>query len=172
MSLSNGALDAVLRQILKRRHLMFQFAPLSDRIKRIRAKRDVFTSGREMTINSERTKIYTDYYKAHESEYPLLKRAGAFYTWCATRQINIFDDDIFVGTPGPDERSLSPYIEWSCGWVPGVVNDSDENFKKAWQSSDSIYMSDEQRVIFREAYDFWKDRANSDIANRWYVKTR
>ena len=142
---------------------MFQFAPASDRIKRIRGRRDVFTSGRNMTINSERTKIYTDYYKAHENEYPILKRAGAFYTWCATRQINIFDDDIFVGTPGPDERSLSPYIEWSCAWVPGVVNDTDENFKKAWQSSDSIYMSDEQRVIFREAYNFWEGRTLSKM---------
>ena len=43
---------------------MFQFLPLSDRIKRIREKRDVFTSGRNMTINSERTKIYTDYPQA------------------------------------------------------------------------------------------------------------
>lgn len=137
---------------------MFQFVPMSDRIKRIREKRDVFTSGRNMTINSERTKIYTDYYKAHENEYPMLKRSGAFYTWCAARQINVFDDDIFVGTPGPDERSLSPYIEWNCAWVPGVVDDTDEKFRKAWQSSDSIYMSDEQREVFREAHEYWKDK--------------
>jgi pyruvate formate-lyase/glycerol dehydratase family glycyl radical enzyme len=142
---------------------MFQFVPVSDRIKNIRSKRDVFTSGRNMTINSERTKVYTDYYKAHENEYPILKRAGAFYTWCATRQINIFDDDIFVGTPGPDERALSPYVELSCPWIPNVVDDTDENFRKAWQSSDSIYMSDEQRVIFREAYDFWKDKTLSKM---------
>ncbi len=142
---------------------MFQFAPMSDRIKRIRKKRDVFTSGRNMTINSERTKIYTYYYKTHENEFPILKRAGAFYAWCAARQINIFDDDIFVGTPGPDERSLSPYIEWNCSWIPGVVDDADVTFRKAWQSSDSIYMSDEQRVIFREAYDFWKDRTLSKM---------
>jgi pyruvate formate-lyase/glycerol dehydratase family glycyl radical enzyme len=142
---------------------MFQFVPMSDRITNIRTKRDVFTSGRNMTINSERTKIYTDYYKAHENEYPILKRAGAFYTWCATRQISVFDDDIFVGTPGPDERALSPYVDLSCAWIPGVVNDTDESFRKAWQSSDSIYMSDEQRVIFREAYDFWKDKTLSKM---------
>lgn len=142
---------------------MFQFLPLSSRIKRIREKRDVFTSGRNMTINSERTEIYTAYYKQHENEFPILKRAGAFYTWCATREINVFDDDIFVGTPGPDERSLSPYVEWNCRWIPGVVDDTDENFKKAWQSSDSIYMSDEQRVIFREAYDYWQDKTISKM---------
>ncbi|HHU30457.1 MAG TPA: hypothetical protein GXZ53_07225 [Firmicutes bacterium] len=142
---------------------MFKFAPVSERIKRIRAKRDVFTSGRNMTINAERTKIYTGYCKAHENEFPILKRAGALYTWCATKEVNVFDDDIFVGTPGPDERTLSPYVEWDCRWIPKVVDDSDERFRKAWQSSNSIYMSDEQREIFREAYDYWKDKTISKM---------
>jgi formate C-acetyltransferase len=138
---------------------MFQFALLSDRIRRIRERRDAFAGGKYMTINSERTKIYTDYYKAHENEWPLLKRAGALYAWCATKRCSVFDDDIFVGTTGPDERSLSPYVEWSCAWIPGVVNDDDETFRRAWQSGDSIKMTDEQRAIFREAYEYWKDRS-------------
>jgi len=137
---------------------MFQFAPISDRIRRIRERKDVFTGGKYMTINAERTKIYTDYCKMHDNEYPLLKRAGALYAWCATKAANVFDDDIFVGTPGPDAQSLSPYVEWSCDWIPGVVDDTDERFKKAWQSSDSIRMTDEQREIFREAYAYWKDK--------------
>ncbi len=137
---------------------MFEFSPVSDRIRRIREKKDVFTGGKYMTINSERTKIYTDYCRAHDNEYPVLKRAGALYSWCATRQTNIFDDDIFVGTPGPDAQSLSPYVEWTCDWIPGVVGDDDEIFKKAFQSSDSIYMSDAQREHFREAYDYWQDK--------------
>ena len=136
----------------------FQFAPMSERIRRIRARRDAFTGGRFMSINAERTKLYTDYYKAHENEWPLLKRAGALYHWCANRAVNVFDDDIFVGTPGPEERMLSPYVEWACSWLPGVVYDTDENFRKAWQSTDSIKMSDEQREIFREAYEYWKDK--------------
>ncbi|NMA25858.1 MAG: hypothetical protein GX936_09370, partial [Clostridiales bacterium] len=137
---------------------MFQFAPVSDRIRRIREKKDVFTGGKYMTINSERTKIYTDYCRAHDNEYPILKRAGALKTWCATRQINVFDDDIFVGTPGPDPQSLSPYVEWSVDWIPGVTEASDEDFKKAFMSSDAIYMSFEQREHFRDAYDYWKDK--------------
>ena len=87
---------------------MFQFVPMSDRIKAIRAKRDAFESGQYLTINTERTKIYTDYYKAHENEYPMLKRANALYAWAETREIKVFDDDIFVGVPGPDQRCLSP----------------------------------------------------------------
>jgi pyruvate-formate lyase len=143
--------------------MMFQFAPVSDRIRRIREKKDVFTGGRYMTLNAERTKIYTDYCREHDNEFPLLRRAGALYAWCATKTANVFDDDIFVGTPGPDAQSLSPYVEWSCDWIPGVVDDTDENFKKAWQTADSIRMTDEQREIFRDAYAYWKDKTLSKL---------
>ena len=142
---------------------MFEFAPISERIASLREKRDVFTSGQGMTINSERTKIYTDYHKTHENEFPMLKRAGAFNTWCSEREINVFDDDIFIGTLGPDERTLSPYVDITCDWIPNVVDDTDENFRKAWQTPGAVYMSDEQREVFREAYDYWKDRNLSQM---------
>ena len=93
--------------------MAFEFAPISARIQRIREKRSIFTSGVGMSINAERTKIYTDYYKAHENEYPLLKRAGALLAWAQQREYNVFDDDILVGTLGPGERQLSPYVDWS-----------------------------------------------------------
>ncbi|MBR5709092.1 MAG: hypothetical protein IKX41_06870 [Oscillospiraceae bacterium] len=136
---------------------MFQFVPMSERIRAIRARRDAFTSGKYMTINTERTKLYTDYYKAHENEYPMLKRANALYNWVEKREIKVFDDDIFVGVPGPEQRCLSPYVEWDCKWIPSVVDD-EEAFKEAWQTEGSIYMSDEQREVLREAYEYWKDR--------------
>ena len=97
---------------------MFEFAPMTERIKRIRAKRDVFTSGKFMTVNTERTKIYTDYYKEHENEFPLLKRSGALLEWARKKECVVFDDDILVGTPGPKERMLSPYVDWNCRWIP------------------------------------------------------
>ncbi len=144
---------------------MFEFSPVSDRIRAIRESRDVFTSGRDMSINSERTLIYTNYYKTHESEFPILKRAGALKTWCLEKEVNIFDDDIFVGSLGPKERMLSPYVDMSVAWIPGVVSDTDENFKKAWQSPGSVYMSDAQRELFRDAYEFWKDRNLSKMVS-------
>lgn len=138
---------------------MYEFAPVHERIQRMRKKRDIFTAGTGMTINSERTKIYTDYYKSHLNEMPILKRAGALKTWCETKEANIFDDDVFVGTLGKHERSISAYVDMMCTWIPPIVNDTDENFKKAWQSEGSVYMSDEEREIFREAYDYWKDHS-------------
>ena len=80
---------------------MFEFAPMTDRIKRVRAKRDVFTGGKYMTINSERTKIYTDYYKAHENEYPLLKRSGALLEWAAKKKCNVLTTTSSLAPPAP-----------------------------------------------------------------------
>ena len=134
---------------------MFQWAPISERIARIREEKDAFEQGRNMSLNTERTKIFTDYYKAHANEHPLLKRSGAMYSWASTREINVFDGDIFVGSTGPKKRMISTHVEWGVHWIPNVVDEA--TFKQAWQSGPNVYMSDEQRETLIEAYDFWKD---------------
>ncbi len=53
---------------------MFEFAPISDEIKALRAKKDINTC---CIFNAERTRIYTEYYKTREMEHPIMKRAGA-----------------------------------------------------------------------------------------------
>ncbi len=134
---------------------MFEFAPVSDRIRNLRKKRDAFTEGGLIKINTERTKIYTDYYRDHPNEQPLLKRSGALLSWAQKREINVFDDDIFVGTPGPDERSMSIYVDTSTSWIKGITDE--KTFKEAWQSGGAVTMTDEQREILLEAAEVWKD---------------
>jgi formate C-acetyltransferase len=140
---------------------VFQFAPVTERIARIREKRDAFTQGKLITINTERTKIYTDYYREHPAEHPLLKRSGALLEWAKRKEVNVFDDDIFVGTPGPDERSMSVFVDGSPDWIKGIVDE--ETFKEAWQSGGAISMSDEQRDILIDAYEVWKDCSISKV---------
>ncbi len=134
---------------------MFKFAPVSERISHIRKQRDAFINGELITINTERTKLYTEYYKAHPNEHPLLKRSGAILHWAQNKEVNVFDNDIFVGTPGPDERSISVYVDSSPEWIRGVIDEA--TFKKAWQSGGAVVMTDEQRDILAEAYEVWKD---------------
>ena len=136
---------------------MIRWPEISERIAKIREEKNAFTQGKNITFNTERIKLYTEYYKAHEAEHPLLKRAGAMYYWVANREINVFDGDIFVGSPGPKKRMLSANVEWGVKWIPGVVEE--ETFKEAWQSGPNVYMSEEQRQVLVEAYDYWKDRA-------------
>ena len=140
---------------------VFNFAPVSERIAKMREKRDAFTQGKLITINTERTKLYTDYYRDHPAEHPLLKRSGAVLHWAANHECNVFDDDIIVGTPGPDERSLGVYVDNDPSWILGVIDET--TFKEAWQSEGAIRMSDEQRQILADAYDVWKDISMSSM---------
>ena len=134
---------------------MYQFAPVSERIQKLRQQRDAFTKGNLIKINTERTKIYTDYYKEHPNEHPLLKRSGALLSWAQKKECNVFDDDIFVGTPGPDERSISLYVDTGTEWIRGIIDES--TFKEAWQSGGAVTMTDEQRDILAEACDVWQN---------------
>src|SRR5690554_7723808 len=78
--------------------------PISERIKGLKAKRERIN--KDLRLNIERNRIITEYYKNGENEYPVLKRAGYLYEWCATREINIEDDDIFLGDAGPQCRTV------------------------------------------------------------------
>ncbi|MDR0838553.1 MAG: hypothetical protein LBN99_02805 [Oscillospiraceae bacterium] len=140
---------------------MFQFAPVSERITRMRERHDGFTNGSRISVNTERTKLYTEYFRAHVNEPPQLLRAGALLYWAENKECNVFDEDILVGSIGPEEKTLSFYVDTGANWIPGATDEA--TFKEAWQSPDSVYMSDEQRLVLLDAYEFWKGRTFSDI---------
>ena len=134
--------------------------PISERIKGLKAKRERIN--KDLHLNFERNRILTDYFKAHERQYPVLKKAGYLYQWCTTREINIDDDDIFLGDAGPHCRTVHFDIEQtSQSWIHGCFGDTDECFRAAWQVPGSIWVSDEDRKWVLEAADYWKDH---DIA--------
>jgi formate C-acetyltransferase len=130
---------------------------VSDRIQRLKDKREWYNEG-HLRINSERTRIITDYYRSHEAEYPILRRAGFLYEWCATREIFIEDDDILVSSTGPRMRSVNFNIESGCDWIPRNLYDSEEKFKEAWQTPGAVQISDEDKAILTDAFEYWKTR--------------
>ncbi|MBF7095616.1 glycyl radical protein [Alkalibacter mobilis] len=140
---------------------MFKFAPVSPRINTLMEKRLAANKGRTI-LDAERTQIYTEYYKVHESEPIMLKRAHCLYEWCSRKTILVEDEDIFVGQIGRTYRSLNSFVEWDATWLYEATHDDDTSFKKAWQGSDSFaYMSDSDREIFREASEYWLDKSLS-----------
>ena len=135
--------------------------PVSPRIERLAEKRRKVRAG-EFQLNVERSVLYTDYYRRHEAQYPVLKRAGAMYYWCEHCSCNVFDDEIIVGSLGPAEESLSIYVEWIVSWLDKCVNDDDESFRQAWQSPCSVYMSDDDRRILQDIVSYWRGHTISD----------
>ena len=135
--------------------------PLSPRIAALKEKRKRIN--KDLRLDFERNRIITEYYKTHKNEYPILKRAGFLYTWLTTREINIDDDDIFLGDGGPHCRTVHFDIEQTpMTWIRNCFGDTDERFRAAWQVPGSVWVSDEDRSWILEAADFWKD---NDIAS-------
>ena len=116
---------------------MFQFAPIDPRITHLLEKRA--KGNRSACLDGERTKILTDYFKAHEAEPYDLKWAHFLYEWCAKKTIRVFEDDIFVGNMGRSYRDLLLFVEWNPTWLYDLSHDPDDaRFKKAWQSPGSF----------------------------------
>ena len=134
--------------------------PLSERIQGLKAKRARIN--KDLRLNFERNRILTAYFKTHMKQYPVLKKAGFLYQWCATREINIDDDDIFLGDSGPQCRTVHFDIEQcSQNWITSNFGDTDERFRAAWQVPGSIWVNDEDRKWILEVADFWADNGIS-----------
>ncbi|MDR0917140.1 MAG: hypothetical protein LBN02_08165 [Oscillospiraceae bacterium] len=130
--------------------------PISTRVQDLRDKRNRIN--KDLHLNVERNRILTEYYKTHLHQYPILKRAGYLYEWCATREINIDDDDIFLGDAGPHTRTVHFDIEQTGAmWFRSNFGDTDERFRAAWQVPGSVWVSDEERAYLLEAADFWEE---------------
>ena len=134
---------------------------LSERIQRLMEKREWYNDG-HLRLNTERNRILTEYYKSHNGEYPVLKRGGFLYEWCAKRTISVEDEDIFLGGSGPWSRTIHFNIETINRWIPLCFGDTDEKFRAAWQVPGCVRVDDEERAYLLEAYEYWKDH---DIAS-------
>ena len=141
---------------------MFAFAPISPRIKALDEKRQWQNNG-HMVIDSERTRIYTEYYKAHEEEPNNLKRAHCLYQWAKDRTLTVEEEDFFVGQLGKSYRALQHYVDWKPDGMMASISGSDEDFRAGWQKEGGFcYMSDADRAIFLNACQYWRGRSISD----------
>jgi formate C-acetyltransferase len=137
---------------------MYTKAPISPRIQKIKEDRRAHDNG-GVILCAERTGIYTTYYKAHEAQIPILKRAGALYEWCEKHAVRIEKDEMFAANLGCDWRSAHPYLEWGAGWLEMALALPEEDFIREWQSPGAYaYISPEDREIFKDAAGYWKDR--------------
>jgi formate C-acetyltransferase len=142
---------------------MISTAPVSPRIRALLDKR-LRTNKSGTPFNTERTRLYTDYYKAHENQYPVKKRAGALYYWAQNKTVTVADEDIFAGGMSADYRSISFNIEWGTKWLEDSMSDTDERFRAAWQYPGGSFISDTDRAMLLDAALYWKNMTYTALA--------
>ncbi|MGF6991545.1 pyruvate formate-lyase/glycerol dehydratase family glycyl radical enzyme [Lachnospiraceae bacterium PM6-15] len=102
----------------------------------------------------ERARIYTESHKRTEGQPVAIRRARAFYDFCQEFAVEIFDDELVVGTAGKFRRSgiLTPEFSWR--WVDREMDQFDK------RSQDPYEMTDDQRAYVREKiFPYWENQS-------------
>ncbi|RQW64763.1 glycyl radical protein [Vibrio viridaestus] len=124
--------------------------PLSARIERLR--QNYIHS--KPSICCERARIYTESHKRTEGQPVILRRAQAFYDFCHEFGVEIFDDELIVGTAGKYRRSAILTPEFSWQWVEKEM----DTFSS--RAQDPYEMTDEQRQFVRkEIFPYWHGKS-------------
>ncbi|SDO54878.1 glycyl radical protein [Desulforhopalus singaporensis] len=111
------------------------------------------------TICMERAAAFTRSFKKTEGQARCLRLAKAFRHACETITINIFDDELVVGTHGSGRRmgALVPEISWK--WLNEELDTIET------RPRDPYYISPEHRKLFlEEIVPYWKTRSLEEKA--------
>lgn len=103
-------------------------------------------------IDIERAEVYTRVYKENEAEDVIVKRAKAFKAYFEERTIEIFPDELIVGTLGKQPRSalICPEICWA--WTKRELDTMDS------RPQDPYAISEEDREKLRnEIFPYWEE---------------
>ncbi len=102
----------------------------------------------------ERARIYTESHQKNQGKPVILQRALAFADFCAEFDVEIFADELIVGTAGKFRRTgiLTPEFSWK--WVDSEMDHFDK------RAQDPYEMTDQQREFVRnEIFPFWKGKS-------------
>lgn len=106
------------------------------------------------SVDIERAVVYTETYRESESEDTIIKRSKAFKRYLAEKTIEIYPDELIVGTSGKAPRSFvfCPDINWK--WIANELDTIDT------REQDPYYIDEADREAIRnEILPFWKGRS-------------
>jgi len=113
----------------------------------------------EPTISSERAKLFTEALKAHEDDPASLGLAKAFAYVLDNITIRIEPDELIVGNMGPTPRSCQVFPEYSWTWICDELDRFDKRM------TERFAISEEDRGVLREVFEYWRGKSIAEIAN-------
>ena len=127
---------------------MFVHSPITERVARLRKLHRDSTP----TLDADRTKIITEYYRDHLYEVPILRRAHAMYEIFTKMVIRVEPDELIVGNVGKYFRGVNVWAEYGLDWL---LNDFDSgDFDRRDNNGSDFIMPQEDRDYIRSAADF------------------
>ena len=138
---------------------MFVHSPITERVARLRKLHRDSTP----TLDADRTKIITEYYRDHLYEVPILRRAHAMYEIFTKMVIRVEPDELIVGNVGKYFRGVNVWAEYGLDWL---LNDFDSgDFDRRDNNGSDFIMPQEDRDYIRSAADFWRQNGISALVS-------
>lgn len=106
----------------------------------------------------ERARIFTESHKKSEGEAICIRRAKAFLDVCRELPIEIYNNELIVGTAGSFRRTgiLTPEFSWK--WVDNEMDTFDT------RKQDPYIMDEEQREFVREnIFPYWEGKSLEEV---------
>lgn len=136
---------------------MYEFTPMTDRVKTIRER----YRSTVPTVCLGRYKIITEFYMNNRSLTGILKRAKAFKAICEGVPVRISEGEVIVGAQGGEFRSSAIYPETGFGWIANEL-DTIGN-----RHVDPYIIRDEDKEYIRQTAEFWFSEAHSSKADAY-----
>ena len=130
---------------------MYQNAPISERVQRIRA----MYRGKKPRIDISRYRLVTEFYMANPQLPGILKRAGVLRELFEKMPTPVRDHELIVGHPGEEFRCCALYPEYSFSWF------LDEIDTFPVRSTDPYDLAPEDREYILKTGDFWRKNCMS-----------
>jgi formate C-acetyltransferase len=109
-------------------------------------------------VSSERSRLYTEYFKGSDGEPILIRRAKAFRHVLNHLPIADRDGELIVGSRTPFVRGAFAYTEFSSKWLKEEINTLSQRTNQA------LEISEEDKAILLKDIDYWLGKCVEDRA--------
>ena len=141
---------------------MYQKAPITDRVKRIREK----CRNTKPSLDISRYRLVTEFYMENPQLTGILKRAKSLRNLFENMPVTINEDELIVGWQGKKYRSSAQYPETSWKWFMEELRTN--NFRT--RSIDPYELDEEDEKYLLETGDFWLKNNMSAICDEYYPR--
>lgn len=128
---------------------MYEFSPMSPRVKRVREKYRTTTP----FLDVWRYRLVTEFYMGHRNVDGVLKRALNFHNLCQKMPVFVRDDELIVGSYTETFKGSALYPEYSIRWLIPELEDG----SIATRDADPYQYREEDRCYILETAGFWDE---------------
>lgn len=131
---------------------MYELSTVTPRVEKLR---QIYRDA-PVTLDAERTRTVTEYYRSHRHELPIMRRANVLYNILSNMTVRVEPNELIVGNAGKYYRGCCIWPEYrGLKWLEREIKDGSFDTKTA--ADGYMTLDQEDRDYLVSVADFWED---------------